>query len=173
MSQYLFDVIPSQVIGYLTTNLPAAISQESSAFPDGITPLVMPEQTYDYEEAEPPQCPALYVIIDRVDFRLQGQGANHINALATVRCGMIVEEFQASALAHAARRYASILHQVLHGSQIDYTVSSVVKVRNIVKVSATSFGESFRKNAEAGEQDGPYRKEFVHELQIEHYENFS
>jgi hypothetical protein len=172
MSKYLAEIIPAQILAHLQTNMDAALAAETAAFPDGIVPLVQPEAYFDYEEANPPQCPALYVIEDRIDYRLD-RGPNFISALAVFRCGIIVEDFRAKELTHAARRYANVLHGLLHGTKLDYTVSGSVKVRDILRVASTSFSDTFRKNAEGSAESNPYRKEFVHEVEIEHYENFS
>lgn len=170
---YLADLIPQQIEAYLATNMASALSAESAAWPDGITPLVPPEQYYHYEEASPPQCPALYVLQDQIDYRLDAKGANHINALAIVRCGVIIEEFHQSDAARAARRWANVLHKILNEAVIDYSPSGTVLARQIVKVRRTMFSDTFKKDAAASSESGPWRKEFVHELEVEHYEAVS
>ena len=172
MSLYLAEVIPTQVIQYLQTNIVAALSAELSAWPDGFTSLQPPVFYYDYEE-DSSECPSLYVLEDSIDYRLDSSRANHINAIGIFRCGMVVEEYHPKELAHSTRRYANVLHKLLNNTHLDYQPSSTVVVRNIIKVRRTAFGDSFKKNAAAGDESGSWRKEFVHELEIEHYENFS
>ena len=173
MSKYLAEIIPAQILDYVQSNINTALAAELAVFTDGITPLAAPEQYYDYEEAEPAQCPAFYILEDRIDYRLEAKGANHINAIAYFRCGMICEDFRAKELVHQVRRYANVLHSLLNERRLEYTVSGTTYATDIIKIESTSFSDVFRKNAEANGSDGPFRKEFVHELQIEHYENFS
>lgn len=173
MSLYLSEVIPINLLTYIQTNIDAAIAAELAVFTDGIVPTVEPENYYDYEQADPAQCPSLYVLEDRIEYNLDKNQANHINATAYYRCGMIVEDFRQKEVVHSARRYANVLHKILNQAIIDYTVSGNVKARDVVLIWATSFGDTFKKNAQATDENGPFRREFVHELQIQHYENYS
>jgi hypothetical protein len=72
-----------------------------------------------------------------------------------------------------AYRYASALYRVLNEAQIEYTfgVSGVV-VKNVVKVVNTSFSEAFQPD-DPQKNTKIYRKEFVHDLEVEHYEKTS
>jgi hypothetical protein len=173
MSLYLAEIIPQQIITYLQTNMSAALAAEAAAWPDGLVPLQPPEQYYTYEEANPPQCPALYALEDQIDYQLDKKNANHISAIGIFRCGMIVEEFTQENSTHSCRRWANVLHKILNRAEIDYAPSSAVVARQIVKIRRTSFSSSFKKDAQASTEAGPWRKEFVHELEVEHYENFS
>lgn len=170
MSLFLYEVAATQIRDLIQANLQGALDAVATVQTDGIVPLRDAYRYYLYEEANPEKYPACYILTDSFDYRLADKKANHINALGRIRVGMILEDYKSDRLQLAAYRNAAALHKVLNGAQLDYTFGMAgVTVRNIIKVVNTSFSEVFKNDANQG-QDSAYRKEFVHNLEVEHYE---
>lgn len=173
MSLFQYETMATQIRDYLQSNMQSALNAVGNIRDDGKAPLQEPYFYFLFEDANPAQLPACYVLVDSFEYRLAEKRANHINALGRMRVGLIMEDYRLEELQIGIYRHATAMHKLLNQLQLEYTHGMAgVVVKNIVKVTSTSFSDVFKNEAD-NEDSSKFRKEFVHNLEVEHYEAIS
>lgn len=156
------------IIDYLKTNLSAQLDLVASKMGKPFISLESPVEYYIYPKPAGHRLPAVFVICDNVDFRIQQQKANFINAMDLFKVSILVEDQDAEALTVKADRYLSALHQTLDEADI-VSSDQTLALKSIAY--RASFSETYMR-AEGSGDGGKFRKEVLLECQIEHNENF-
>lgn len=150
----------------LQTNLPAALQAVNAYRTGKEVSLGEVKSWFIFEQAKAFQAPAIFVIGDSTDFRLD-KGSNFINSLDRVHVAIVVENRNAELLQRQAYRYQSAIHEVLAQEPI---LSADELVKLVVKVERSEFGAIYTDAAVPDAPGGVFRKEVWLDCAVEHYE---
>lgn len=125
--------------------------------------LEKPKEYFAWEVAKAFKCPAIFVICQNVDLRLD-KGQNHVNALMDYAISVVVEEKTEELLQRKCWRYQDAL-TTLFANQTLLVDSNNILLKT--KVRSIYFSEQFSEKRE----DLIFRKEVALDLGVEHYEN--
>lgn len=126
-----------------------------------------PTQSYFiYEGAKAYKAPAIFVILDNIDHRLN-QGQNFICSLCKVNVSVVVEDRDKTALTTKAWRYQDALHFILSRAQLE---SANKDVRLVIKVVKETFSPTYSDTKDSQAAQSIFRKEVLLECEVEHYE---
>lgn len=112
--------------------------------------------------------PAIFTIVEDVDFRLPTKNPNHINAAVTCNVTVVVEERDTFRLTTKAWRYQDALYKVLNRAQL---ADSNNEVKLVVKVMRATFNPTYDVEAGSDAATGTFRKEVVLELEVDHFQS--
>lgn len=128
-----------------------------------------PQSYFKYPRAKGYKTPAVFIIVDRINFRQTEKGANHINALSRVNVSVLIEDRDRDSLTVKAWRYQSVLHALLEQTIL---TSQDSKVKLAVRVTSADFGSLYTNTDNEENPQSVFRKEVVLECDVEHFENF-
>jgi hypothetical protein len=169
LSYRLTEISVGLIITYLQANIAAELSSVATQRADGIgveTPIT--SSYFIYPKARGYRPPAIFVIAVDNDFRLN-TGPNFVNSLEKINVAVMVEDKDRTRITKKAWRYQAALTRLLNGAQI---TSSDSKVKIITKLVRDSFSPLYNYTAKDEESpEAVFRKEYVVELEVEHYEN--
>lgn len=151
------------VLNYLQTNLPNFLSDLNLERDDNRMSVEAPKSFFAWEVAKAYRCPAIFVIDQSVDMRLEN-GSNFINAAHDIVVSAVVEDRTEELLQKKCWRYQDAIFSCLNNVQIileDNNVMLKPKIKNFY------FSEQF---SEKGDQL-IFRKEVAAAIEVEHYEN--
>lgn len=134
---------------------------------DPIVTTYPPLEYFQYEKAEGYRAPAIFTIIQGMDFRNEQMGANHINAMCDVVVAVIVEDRIEPRVVKKAWRYQAALTQILHESSLtnmDQSVRLFSRVQNCQMSGVINIKDEKKMSS-------VFRKEMSLRLQVEHIEN--
>lgn len=132
----------------------------------GVT-LENPKSYFFYEKPQGYDLPAVFVIPTDMDFAIDRNKSNFINAQTKYKVSVLVEDQDLDRLTIKAWRYQSALHSVLDETSITSSDSSLAL--KCVVYNAT-FSPAWTEKADG--LNGSFRKEVVLECQVTHLENF-
>lgn len=158
----------SLVIDYIKANIAAQLNTVGAAVGAPQMSLENPAEYFIYPKPAAYRLPAVFVIVDQINFRIQEKQANFINARDKINVSIEVEDQDADTLTYKADRYLSALHQVLDEAQINSQDASLALK---VIVYNARFSPLYMRTEGTGE-GGKFRKEIVLECEVEHVENF-
>jgi hypothetical protein len=159
----LVEFSVNSVINHIQDNIGEKLDALAIDRPDGIVTLENPslDAYFNYEKGIGYKTPAIFVVPTNVDFRLN-LGQNHINAKISMYVSCVVEDRKQSLLQSKCFRYADALRQTLNQVTIDGENQRVIIKVTRIDYSGTAPARST--------QDGPFRKECMLTLDVEHYE---
>jgi hypothetical protein len=159
-------VVESSIVlirDYLKANMPQALIDVRTDRVDGAVTTEPPKNYFIYTPASGYQAPAVFVVAESVDFKLN-RGQNHVNATVRVLCSVVVEDKDAEKLEIKLFRYHDAIHHLLDNLHLDDTAH---ELRCIVKVVTSDFGQGLRTQSAI---ETIFRKEVMFTLEVEHYE---
>lgn len=151
------------IIDYLKAGLPDALNEVGAAAKDPQMTLEDPRQYFVYEKPQGLALPAVFVIVDSINFRIAEKQANHVNAKARVNVSILVEDQDEETLTYKADRYLSALHGVL--DQANIVAEDGAQALTVVVYNAT-FSPRYMAQEAQGD-GGKFRKEVLLECQVE------
>jgi hypothetical protein len=158
----------SAIIDYIKANIHDELNTVGAAVGAPQMSLEDPASYFIFEKPHAYSLPAVFVIVDGLDFRIQDKKSNFVNAKGRINVSVEVEDQDAETLTYKADRYLSALHQVLDQANI-FSSDSALKL--IVVVYSASFSPKYM--APEGQGDGgKFRKEILLQCEVEHVENF-
>lgn len=158
----------SLVTDYIKANIHAELDIVGAAVGAPQMSLEDPASYFVYDKPHAYRCPAIFVIIDGINFRTQEKKPNFVNARDRIFVSVEVEDQDAEILTYKADRYLSALHQVLDLAQINSTDGSIAL--KVVVYNAV-FSPKYMAPEGTG-NGGKFRKEVVLQCEVEHVENF-
>jgi hypothetical protein len=169
MSYRLTEETVNLIISHLRDNLPDELTQIGTDRGDGISvEKPVPTSYFIYPRARGYRPPAVFVIAEGNNFR-PDTGPNFINSLESINITVMVEDKDRARITQKAYRYQAAITHLMNGTQL---LSSDSKVKIITKIINASFSPLYNYNAKDEESsEAVFRKEFVLELEVEHYEN--
>lgn len=115
------------------------------------------------------ECPAIFLIVDRMRPMNEQFKTNHVNAQVTLNCSVVVEEIEGQDLVIKCERYQAALFEILH----EKTLSDEAKnVKIYSEVTDVLFSPLFVKDQKTPTM-ARFRKEAALKLQVMHYESLS
>jgi len=151
------------IMNYLKTNLPTCLSDLNQERDDNKASVEAPKSYFPWEVAHAYRCPAIFVIDQDVDMRLEA-GSNFIQASHDLIVSAVLEDRTEELLQKKCWRYQDAIYACLNN------VSIILEDSNVLlkpKIRRFYFSEQF---SEKGEQLN-FRKEVAAQLEVEHYEN--
>jgi hypothetical protein len=133
---------------------------------DPIVTTEPPRSYFIFDGAHTYQCPAVFAVVDSMDFPEPSTGANHVNAIVKMYVSVVIEDREADRLTIKSERYQAALFEILHWT----TLQDVPKnLRIWTRVVSCQFSPLYTKPR--GGSMGEFRKEVSLELEIKHFEN--
>lgn len=157
------DLIEAQI----KANILQALANVRAERQDPIVTTEPPREYFQYPTAHVYRAPAIFTIIQDMDFRENTINPNHINALHRIVVAAVVEDRKQSLVVKKAWRYQSALMQCLH--QVTLT-SGDGSLRLFSRVNRCSFSGLINlKDPKAA--DAVFRQEMSLQLQVDHIES--
>jgi hypothetical protein len=156
------------IIDYIQTNIAANLTIVAAAVGPPQVTLEVPQSYFIFEKPHGYELPAVFVICDNFDFRIQDKKSNFVNASAKFKVCVLVEDQDEENLTYKVDRYLSAMHQTLDETQI---LSMDGSLNIIIVVYRVTFSPIFTREEGSGD-GGKFRKEIVLECEVEHIENF-
>lgn len=158
------------IISQIQTNIDSALNSVATYFtgtgPGNGVSLENPREYFFYEKPQGYMLPAVFVIPKDIDFSIDKNKSNFVNAQTKYMISVLVEDEDLERLTVKAWRYQSALHSVL-----DQT--SMVSSDNSLQLKCVVYHATFSPTwtTEDGLK-GSFRKEVVLECEVTHLENF-
>jgi hypothetical protein len=162
-AQSISESVVTGIIDLIKANIPAALAEIRSDREDARVTTEPPVSYFIYEKAAGYKTPAIFVIADSVDFRLD-RGPNSINAEVRLIVSCLVEDKIAENLTYKTYRYSDALHKVLDRAHIKQDQE---KRLSVVKVQRIDYSLTQQTKTS---QESVFRKEVMLTCQVEHYE---
>lgn len=160
----------SLIISTIQSNIGAALNSVASYFtgngPGLGVSLENPREYFFYEKPQGYRLPAVFVIPKDIDFAIDKNKSNFINAETKYMVSVLLEDEDLERLTIKAWRYQSALHSVLDLTDM---TSSDNSLHLKCVVQHASFSPTWTKDDGL---DGSFRKEVVLECRVTHLENF-
>lgn len=170
MSNYaqLAEGAVNLVIDYVKANIGAALDTVASKVGSPQMEIENPKSYFIYEEPQAYELPAIFVIPDDFDFKVQERKGNSINAETKIRVSVLVEDQDSQVVTYKAYRYLSALFNVLNITTLTSSGNSLVLK---LVVYRALFSQTYSKKEE-GTPGATFRKEVLFECVATHLENF-
>lgn len=163
LAELAVDLIEAQI----KANIAQALANVRTERQDPIVTTEPPREYFQYEKAQGYRLPAIFTIIQDMDFRGETQKPNHVNALDQVVVAVVVEDRLERTVVKKAWRYQAALTQCLH--QVSLT-SADGALRLFSRVRRCAFSGLINlKDKNAAE--AVFRQEMSLTLAVEHVEN--
>lgn len=164
----LSEIAVDLIIAKIKADIPAALAAVRTARADAAVVTSPPRTYFTYPKAWGYNLPAIFVIVENIDFRLD-RGPNHISALQKINVSLLVEDKDLENLTIKAYRYQAALQRVLQQARLTPTDNSVVYIVKVVRAEYSPIYTNAQKENDTG---GVFRKEVLLECEVEDYENF-
>lgn len=156
------------ITAFIKANIASSLADVRQYWSDSAVTTEPPQSYFTYPKPAGYKLPAVFVIHQDMDFRIQEKKSNHINAKSQIDVSVLVEDKDSDSLTRKAWRYQQALHALLDQAPI---VSSDGRLKLHVVVYRHTFSPHWT-NEDAGPGEAQFRKEVVLECQVEHLENF-
>ena len=154
------------ILEHIKVNIAQALSDVRANWPDQVVTTEPPRSYFIYDGAHTYQCPAIFTVVDSMEFPEDTLNPNHVNATIRFFVSVVIEDREAKLLTIKAERYQAALFQVLHRIQLEDPVKNLKIYSRVLRAE---FSPLYTKGPRAGE--GSFRKEASMELEIKHWEN--
>ncbi len=156
------------VVDRVKADIAAALDVVSAAAGSPKVQLENPKSYFIFEQPQAYECPAIFAIMDELDFKIEDRKSNFVNAQDRINVAVCVEDQDEERTTVKAWRYLSALHSVL-----DNTTMKTSDDKLVLKcvVYRARFSEIYTRK-EANGPGGKFRKEMMLECSVTHLENF-
>lgn len=166
MSINLTEITNSMVMTQIKNTIVASLATIRTDRADAFVSTEAPKSYFNYAPAASYRCPAIFTVIDRIDFKQYDQGANYVPAIVTMFVSVLVEDKDEAHLTVKTDRYYTALHQSLNQKTL---VAPDNQVKLFIKIVSAQFGELWKFKGDSPQ--GMFRKEVKMTLNIEHFES--
>lgn len=153
---------------HIRANIGAALDAVSTAAGLPSVTLENPRSYFIWPKPQGYELPAVFVISDDLDFKIEERKPNFINGQDRIMVSVLVEDQDEEMLTYKSWRYQAALHDVLDFSEL---VSTDQKLAIKVVVYHHKFTPVFA-NTDGISGGGKFRKEVVLMCNVEHWESF-
>lgn len=157
------DLIEAQI----KLNIAQALTNVRTKRQDPIVSTEIPRDYFQYENAQSYRCPAVFTIVQDMDFREPSQGQNSVNATDRIVVAVVVEDRNRTLLVKKAWRYQAAMMQCLHHVALT-TADGTLKLFSRVK--RCQFSGIINLKSEVS-PEGTFRQEMSLQLAVDHIEN--
>ena len=159
------------IISSIQSNIGSALDAVAAYFTgtgmgQGVS-LENPKEYFIHEQPQGYSLPAVFVLPDQIDFAIDKNKSNFINAESKYRISVLVEDQDLERLTVKSWRYQSALHSVLDETTM---VTSDNALQLKCSVLTATFSPVWTNKADG--KDRSFRKEVVLECRVTHTENF-
>lgn len=162
----LVETTRDLVLDTIKANIAAKLAGIRADRNDPIVSTEPPRSYFIFDGAHTYQCPAVFCVVDSMEFPEPSTGANHVNAIVKMYVSVVIEDREADRLTIKSERYQAALFEILHWT----TLQDVPKnLRIWARVVNCQFSPLYT-NARGGNM-GEFRKEVSLELEVKHFEN--
>lgn len=172
MTARLTEAAQNLIIAELRLKLPNTLRDVQADWGDNLVSLEPPPfgSYFIYPQAQGYACPAIFVIDEGMDLRLDAMKSNFINGDASINVSMKVEDRDEFLTTKKAQRYQSALFEILNLAELD-SADNLVKL----KVTVKRLRQSPLYTIKNAEQDSTktYYKEIALELKVDFFESFT
>lgn len=164
----LTEGMVNQIIAAIQTQIGPALDAVAGAVTRPSVSLETPFSYFTYAKPQGYKVPAIFVLSDDMDFKIQEHKANFISAVGKVNVSVVVEDQEAESTLYKAWRYQSALHYVLDEAVL---TTADQKLVNKIIVYHHKFSDLYFdiKGPSGG---ASFRKEVVLMCNVEHRESF-
>lgn len=163
----LTEISVSLILAHLKTNMPTALADLRTERADAKVTTEPPQSYFIYERARGYKTPAVFIIAEECDFRLDATGPNYVNSRERINVAVLVEDRDREHLTYKAWRYQAALAKLLMNTALT-NVGDSVKI--VTKVMRNSFSPIYSNAKDEESAQAVFRKEIVLELEVDHYE---
>ncbi len=156
------------MISTIKAHISGALDTVGSAVGIPQVSLENPKSYFIYEQPQDFDCPAIFVIMDDLDFKIEERKSNFVNAQDRINVAVTVEDQDMDLLTIKAWRYLSALHSVLDNTTMTSTNSKLVLKCVVYRAR---FSDVYSRQEPNG-PGGKFRKEMMLECGVTHLENF-
>lgn len=156
------------LISHIQQNIGAALDVVGAQVGIPQMSLENPKSYFIYEQPEAYECPAVFIVIDDLDFKIQDRKPNSLNAEDRFNIAICVEDQDAEILTYKAWRYQSALYAILDRTTLVATDQSLVLKCVVYRAR---FSQVYSRTEGQG-PGGKFRKEILLECNVTHLENF-
>jgi len=125
-----------------------------------------PRSYFIFDGAITYQCPAVFVVVDSIEFPDDQTGPNFVNARVRTYVSVVVEDREEDKLTLKTERYQAALFKILHWRTLEDVPKNVKIFSRILRCE---FSPLYTKKRDGGLSD--FRKEVAIELEVKHFEN--
>lgn len=166
LAPQLVEITRDLVTDKLKSDINAALAEVRISRNDPIVTTEPPRSWFIFDGAHTYQCPAIFTVVDRMDFPEEKNGPNHVNAIVKMFVSVVIEDREADRLTLKSERYQAALFKVLHWTTLE---DQPKNVKIFIRVTSCQFSPLYTKPR--GGNMAEFRKEVALELEINHYEN--
>lgn len=163
-AQNLLESTITNIETQIKSNIANYLGEVRTSRTDAKVTTEPPVEYFIYSPAIGYKTPAIFTIADSIDYRLSN-GQNHINALIRVYVSCVVEDRNQTNLTLKVFKYHDALHKCLDRQHL---IDGANRVQNIIKVTRADISST--QTQKMSSVDGPFRKEIMLTLEVEHYE---
>lgn len=164
----LSEILVDLTIAEIKSKIPAALQDIRTSRADAFVSTEVPQAYFTYPFAWAYRTPAIFVVVDNIDFRLD-RGQNFTAAVVRLNVNVVVEDKDLERLTAKTYRYQAALCRILQQCRLTATDGSVVY---IVKVIRAEYSQIYTNAQAKDDPQGVFRKEVRLECEVEDYENF-
>lgn len=155
------------VQAFIKTNIAGALAiQRTDRNADVSTEI--PASYFFYRKPKVLQCPAVFTVPMRFNFRQAQMGANHVNAIHTMGISVVVEDPQEDLCVVKGWRYQAALFQILDNAQIRGSDPTNPVFLTVI-IDSQEFSPTFTDTMSG---TNIFRQEVLFTCDINHVENF-
>ena len=154
------------ILGAIKANIATKLDGIRTDRNDPIVTTEPPKSYFIFDGAHTYQCPAVFVVVDSLEFPESQTGANFVDAVVRMFVSVVVEDREADRLTIKAERYQAALFEILHWNTL---LDDPKNVKIWSKVLNCNFSPLYTKKR--GDEFAEFRKEVSLELEINHWEN--
>lgn len=167
----LSEITRRLILAQIKSKLPQALADVRTQRADP-TVSTEPPQSDAYYDCDPStdfRAPAIFAIVERIDFRKRDRGANHVNCSVDMHINVVVEDRTRTLCVKKAERYQAALHNILDQTRIEDPSDNVLLT---IIVNEALFSPEYSPGAGTNAPQGMFRKEVALICGVEHYESF-
>ena len=164
----LSEVTRSLILAEIKAKLPTQLANVRTLRGDAAVSTEPPQSGsfFIYEPSGGYRAPAIWAVVDNIDFRVAVKGANHVNATVEIHVNAVVEDRLKESLIIKCERYQSALHEILNQTILE---DAGQKVKIVTIVNRALFSPEYSAGQDTSQ--GTFRKECALICNVEHYEN--
>jgi hypothetical protein len=152
---------------YIQTNIGSALDNVAQNVGTPKVSLEAPRSYFYYEQPQAYECPAIILVMDDMDFKIEERKSNFLNAQDRINVSVVVEDQDKDTVVVKAWRYQSALHYVLDEATITSS-DSAMNLRCVVQ--RARFSDTYQLEEDRG--PGSFRKEVLLECGVTHLEKY-
>lgn len=156
------------IVAHIQSSIAAALDTVAANVGAPAVSLENPKEYFIYAKPHGYKPPCVFVLCDELDFRIQENKSNFVNAKDKFKISILIEDQDAENITYKSWRYLSAMDAVLDETEL---LSPDLSLQLKIVVYRCSFSPVWSREEGTGD-GGKFRREIVLECEVEHNENF-